>query len=91
MSSLHYQALSGRRKRGTRSSPFVSALALVAVAALLALVQSVGSGDFVDSRAGTFGRDTARPRLATFDTRCSGAPAMTSAATPPAPARARCA
>jgi hypothetical protein len=91
MSTLHYQALSGRRKRGTRSSPFVSAFALVAVAALLALVQSVGGGDLAESRAGAFTRDTARPRLATFDGRCFGAPAMTSAATPPAPARARCA
>jgi hypothetical protein len=41
MSSLHFQALSGRRKRCRRSSPFVSAFALVAVAALLALLQSV--------------------------------------------------
>jgi hypothetical protein len=91
MSALHYQALSGRRKRRTRSSPLVSAFALVAVAALLALVQSVGTGNLAVSRAGTFARDTARPRLATLEARCSGAPAMTSDATPPAPARARCA
>jgi hypothetical protein len=45
MSSLHYQALSGRRKRGKRSSPFVSAFALVAVAALLALLQSLRADD----------------------------------------------
>jgi hypothetical protein len=40
MSSLQYQALSGRRRRCRRSSPFVSALSLMAVAAPLALVQS---------------------------------------------------
>ncbi len=46
MSSLHYQALSGRRK-SQRSSPFVSAIALMAIAALPALVQSVRTDDGV--------------------------------------------
>ena len=46
MSSLHYQALSGRRKR-QRSSPFASVIALMAIAALLALVQSVRHDDGV--------------------------------------------
>ncbi len=41
MSSLHYQALSGRTRQRRRSSPFVSIAAVMAIAALLALVQSV--------------------------------------------------
>ncbi len=41
MSSLQYQALSGRTRRRSRSSPFVSIAALMAVAALMALMQSV--------------------------------------------------
>ncbi len=41
MSSLHYQALSGRTRRRKRSSPLASIAALMAIAALLALVQSV--------------------------------------------------
>ena len=51
MSSLQYQALSGRRKRCKRSSPFASAGALMAVAALLTLVQSMRADGIAVSQA----------------------------------------
>ena len=62
MSSLHYQALSGRTRR-RRSSPLVSAAALMAIAALLALVQSVRAEELAIGCAGTFARDTTRAQL----------------------------
>jgi hypothetical protein len=48
MSSLRYQELSGRRRRRRRSSPLVSAVALMAIAAFLALVQSVRAEELAE-------------------------------------------